>query len=179
MHTYTCIRENVTGGAHCAPPALNRVKAGDTYYPLPHCPLTPHPHRLTVPWPTYYDNLSTLLCSTLYKPYISRTMLTPTTQRSTAHSPITPTNPPYPQTPPTAHILCQYLNFMMFYIIQTIYFPKAGDTHYPLIMTHIDDVDILQHCSPTGPSNSRFGIFKNQNFFSVQKIYLMQFIKWG
>ena len=26
MHTYTCIRENVTGGAHCAPPALNRVK---------------------------------------------------------------------------------------------------------------------------------------------------------
>ena len=26
MHTYMCIRENVTGGAHCAPPlALNRV----------------------------------------------------------------------------------------------------------------------------------------------------------
>ena len=26
IHTYMCIRENVTGGAHCAPPpALNRV----------------------------------------------------------------------------------------------------------------------------------------------------------
>ena len=29
MHTYMCIRENVTGGAHCAPPALNRVNIGN------------------------------------------------------------------------------------------------------------------------------------------------------
>ena len=49
----------------------------------------------------------------------------------------------------------------MFYTIQIIYFLKAGDTHYPLIMNHSDDVDILQYCSSTGPSVSRLRIFLN------------------
>ena len=48
---------------------------------------------------------------------------------------------------------------MMFYTIQTTYFLKADDTDYPLIMTHSDDVDILQYCNSTGPSASHFGIF--------------------
>ena len=75
------------------------------------------------------------------------------------HSPTTYLDPPYQRKPPTAHILWQFLNFIMFYTIQIIYFLKAGDTHYPLIMNHSDDVDILQYCSSTGPSVSRFGIF--------------------
>ena len=75
------------------------------------------------------------------------------------HSPTTYLDPPYQRKPPTAHILRQFLNFIMFYTIQIIYFLKAGDTHYPLIMNHSDDVDISQYCSSTGPSVSRFGIF--------------------
>merc|ERR1712243_458113 len=47
---------------------------------------------------------------------------------------ITHTDPTYPQNPPTTHLKWPFLHFMMFYTIQTIYFLKAGDTHYP--MTH-------------------------------------------
>ena len=91
----------------------------------------------------------------------------PVTHCPDAHSPITNTDPPYPHNPPTTHILWQYLNFIMFYSIQIIYFLKAGDTHYPLIMNHSDDVDILQYCSSTGPSVSRFGIFfRAHRYFS-------------
>ena len=53
----------------------------------------------------------------------------------------------------------------MLYTIQAIYFLKAGDAHYPLIMNQGDEVDILQYWSSTGPSVSRFGIFHEKCIF--------------
>ena len=128
-----------------------------------YCPFTHHPHKPTIPTkPTQNPHIMTL-----YKPYIFWKLVISTIHWPTAHSPITHTDPPYPHNPPTTHILWQYLNFIMFYTIQIIYFLKAGDTHYPLIMNHSDDVDILQYCSSTGPSVSRFGIFfRAHRYFS-------------
>merc|ERR1712024_417524 len=53
-----------------------------------------------------------------------------------AHSPITHTDPPYPQNPPTTRIMWPFFHFLVFYTIQCIYFLKAGDTHNSL--THSD-----------------------------------------
>ena len=66
MHTYTCIRENVTGGAHCAPPRFLRVLGGlwFQFFLQPHILLRLTPDRIynfQIPGTTPTNGLKKLL----------------------------------------------------------------------------------------------------------------------
>ena len=108
-----------------------------------------HPQRPTIPTkPNHTPHIMTIsqFDDVLH---ISRKIVKTPFHGSTIHSPITHTDPPYPQNPPTTHLLWPFLHFLMFHTIQTIYFMKADGTYYPMTLCPLTNQQHRSHPQPT------------------------------
>ena len=86
-----------------------------------------------------------------YKPYIFWKLMTPTIHWPTAHFPITHTDPPYPQNPPTTRMIWPFSTFWCFTLYKAYIFWKlvTPTIHWPTAHSPITHTD---------PPGSRIGI---------------------